>query len=218
MFERTVHAQGQGPGAGHRPVHPLPLVRHPHPGPGQGGPPRHGRDYQTSQPLAGQPGQAAGAGLRAGPGAAPGRGRPLPRLLQRRFGGGGQWHGVSAGRKGPKEAQDGPPAGGMGGGRGETRLQPPGLVLGLHDGHRAIRPLREGRELRVQVHRQAGGEGRRAVVLLRGRPGAARRGVRRPGLPRGGGAGRRFHLHAQGVRTGLRPVPVRPGDRKDGFR
>lgn len=61
------------------------------------------------------------------------------------------------GQKAPQEAQERPPAGQMAGGRGETRLQPSRLVLGLHDGHRAVRRVRPGRQLRLQVHRQGAG-------------------------------------------------------------
>ena len=90
-------------------------------------------------------------------GLAQGRGYPLPRLLQRRAGGQGQRNCLSARPESPQEAQERPPAGQMAGGRGETRLQPSRLVLGLHDGHRAVRRVRPGRQLRLQVHRQGAG-------------------------------------------------------------
>lgn len=78
--------------------------------------------HTAPQPLAGQPGQAEGPGLRPGAGAAQGRGYPLPRLLQRRAGGQGQRNCLSARPESPQEAQERPPAGKMAGGRGETRL------------------------------------------------------------------------------------------------
>ena len=130
------------------------------PGPSAAPGPRCGTcpgGHTAPQPLAGQPGQAEGPGLRPGAGAAQGRGYPLPRLLQRRAGGQGQRNRLSARPESPQEAQERPPAGQMAGGRGETRLQPSRLVLGLHDGHRAVRRVRPVRQLRLQVHRQGAG-------------------------------------------------------------